>query len=144
MSPEKVSLKLVRGGNEQSVGVLLTRRAAWLDYVDTAPQVRLKQWTFAVDVRDDSLDVIVRGTPSPPISGIGFVEEQGIAIPAGYTLDPPIEAAVVAEMLMLSLGDLALLHVDGTYEHIAADCFVQARRSAVRLSLAAASIDSGA
>jgi hypothetical protein len=43
-----------------------------------------------------------------------------------------VEAVVLRELLCLTAGDVALLHVSGDYELVAAANFVQATRSAVR------------
>lgn len=142
--PSRMTLKLMRGGGEQLANVLATSGSAWLDYAQVAPQVRLKHWAFAVDVRQGESQVIVRGAPLPPIPGNLFVEQHGVACPAGFTLDPPIENSVIAASLKLSAGDLVLLHVDGSYELIAAQQFAQATRSAVRLSLASLGFEAGA
>jgi hypothetical protein len=74
----------------------------------------------------------VRGQPLPPLSGERFVECEGVAIPAGWHWSPNVEAVVLRELLCLTAGDVALLHVSGDYELVAAANFVQATRSAVR------------
>ena len=67
--------------------------------------------------------------------GRGFVEHLGIAVEAGWTWLPPVDHTVLAEILSLESGDLALIQTDGTWEHIRSGDFVRAARSAVRLSL---------
>ena len=73
----------------------------------------------------------------PSIAGVRFVETHGVAIEAGYRCQPPIDAAIARTVLDLAEGDLGLLHGDGRFDHIAAEHFVQATRSAVRLSVGA-------
>ncbi|MCA9267561.1 MAG: hypothetical protein KDA41_03785 [Planctomycetales bacterium] len=142
--PSPVSIQLVRGGAPAPPNVLVTTGARWLEYAATAPQVRLRQWSFAVDDCEGVVRVVVRGAPSPPMSGSSYVERHGVASPVGYAWDPPVAPEVIREKLRLADSELVLLATDGTHERIAADRFVQATRSAARLSLSFADAKSGA
>ena len=62
--------------------------------------------------------------------------QDGIALPCGWAFDPPVEARVLARLLRLGAGDLALFHEDASWERVAHEDFVSASRSAVRLTLA--------
>jgi hypothetical protein len=128
---ERVALELVRSEWPQSTNVLVAPFAAWRQYAERAPRIRLQRWTFAVS---DDLRVVIRGTPSPPLAGTHFVETAGVALPAGWTWALALDAPVRRAAFELADGDLALLACDGTYERIAGDAFVAATRSAVRLS----------
>jgi hypothetical protein len=141
--PPPTAIRLVRGGAAREPNVLVAAGQRWLDYATSAPRVRLQRWSFALDGSGGGLRVVVRGAPLPPIPGQALVEACGVAVPAGYTWDPPLDAEVLRDALQLAGGDLALLFADGTHERIAAEQFVQATRSAVRLSLAAEHIASG-
>lgn len=143
VTPQRVMLKLVRGGAMESPNVLVISGAQWLTYAESAPAVRLRQWSFAVDVNDREIRVVIRGTPLPPISGQAFVAQCGIAAPVGFHWQPPVDAEVLRDTFALNPNDLIVLHPDGTQERIAADKFVQATRSAVRLSLRSLSIVGG-
>ena len=85
--------------------------------IDTNTQARLDRWHFAVasDGR-----VVVRGAPLPPMPGILYCEEEGVAVPVGFAFSPRVESAVVGELLELQPHDLALFHADGSWERIAA------------------------
>lgn len=133
--PSRVAIRLVRSPVEQTPNVLLAAPGDWLQCGVTAPQVRLAQWSFAVESGAKVARVVIRGAPRPPIPGTAFVERRGIAVPAGFTWDPPLDVAVLEQSLSLSSGDLALLHCDGTYDRIPAESFVRATRGAIRLSL---------
>jgi len=128
---EGVPVRLVRSSSPCEANVLLVSLVAWRDYGVNAPQVRLERWSFAVS---DAGDVIVRGLPLPPLPGQAFVEWEGVAVPAGWYWDPPVDAAVLRDVLGLASGDLALLHPDGAWDRVPADVFVRAVRSAIRLS----------
>ena len=79
--------------------------------------------------------VAIHGTPLPPLPGRMFCETDGVAAQAGWTWTPAVEARIVRQVLGLAKGDLALLHADGSWEHLRAGGFVAATRSAVRLTL---------
>jgi hypothetical protein len=132
VTEQRLSLQLVRGGTPAEPALLRVPLQAWHDYAVRAPQVRLEHWTFAVS---RSSDVLIRGTPLPPLKGERFVEEAGIAVPAGWTWTPAVEATVVREAFGLHPAELALWSADGTWDRIADENFVKATRSAVRLSV---------
>jgi hypothetical protein len=125
---------LVPSEAEGEPNVLVTSRACWLAYGGNAPQARLDRWSFAMETTGR---VAVRGRPLPPIAGTRYIEQEGVAAPAGWSWVPRLSAQVVREALQLDAGDLALLHDDGTWDYIAAEDFVRATRSAIRLSCGA-------
>jgi hypothetical protein len=127
----KASLAMVRCHVPKDSNVLWTIASAWHEWALSASQVRLRNLAFAATA--DS-EVVVRGTPMPPIKGRRFVECDGVAVEAGWTWSPPLDAGVVREALELARNGLALLHSDGTWDHIPAEAFVHATRSAVRMS----------
>jgi hypothetical protein len=128
---QRVPVRLVRSRWLADPNVLMTSSQLWQDYAVWAPQVRLDRWAFAVGPRSD---VVVRGEPLPPIKGRRFVERHGVAVAAGWTWTPPVEAAVLSQALKLREGDLALLHADAEWDFVRGDDFVRASRSAVRRS----------
>ena len=127
----KIYLRLERGWPVREANVLLTDAGAWRRYAADAPQVRLHALAFAMC---DAAYVLVRGTPLPPIAGLRFVEQHGVAIPAGYTWSPALDNMVVRQSLRLESGDLAIVQADGSWDRVRGDDFVRATRSAVRLS----------
>ena len=126
---DRVPLTTVRSTSIEEPAVLLTTFDGWRDYAVTAPQVRLDRWYFAASADGRT---IIRGRPVPSIPGERFVERDGIAIPVGWSSSPPVDAAVIRQLLELEADGLALLHRDGSWERILADNFVRATRSAVR------------
>ncbi len=132
----KIVLELIRCHIPSEPNVLVTTWATWSDYAKEAAQVRLDPLSFAMT---NGERVTIRGTPLPPIRGRRFVQRQGIAAPVGWTWTPPVDADVVREILRLETNDMALLQANGAWEHILADEFVQASRSAVRISMGDAS-----
>jgi hypothetical protein len=132
--PGQIALRLEPSAEEERPNVLLTAAEAWLNYASEAAQVRLDRWTFALDAEGRA---VVRGWPSPPIAGTHYVEQQGVAVQAGWRWTPRVDADIVRDALHLSTGDLALLHGDGTWDFIGGEHFVRATRSAIRLSCGA-------
>ena len=129
---QTAALRLVRSDVEKEAAILLTTAEIWRAYAVEAPQVRLERWRFALAADGR---VAVHGRPLPPLPGSRWVEEQGIAVPAGWTWSPAVAATIIREVFGLAAGDIALWHEDGSWEHIRADDFVKASRSAVRKSV---------
>lgn len=133
LAPAKVPLRLVRAEAWEEPGVLVTPGATWLRYAAGAPAVRLDRWTFAVSEDGRAL---IRGAPLPPIPGVRSVEHDGIAVPCGLAIAPPVPPDVLRHVLGLAPGDLALFDETGAWERVPARGFVRASRSAVRASCA--------
>ena len=125
----RVPLQLVRSTSVEDPSILQTTVNRWKVYGAGAPRVRLDRWYHAAA---DDRRVIVRGTPLPPLPGVRLVERQGIAVEAGWTWSPAVDAATIRHLLALQPNDLALLLPDGTWQLIAAADFVRASRSAIR------------
>ena len=126
----RVSLSLVRSGTVQPTELLCLARGDWLAYAATAPQARLDRLTFATC--DGQTAVL--GKPLPPIRGVGYWMQSGVAAPVGMTWSPAVNANVLRDVLQLQEGDIALLEPDGEYCVIRSDQFVGASRSAARLT----------
>jgi hypothetical protein len=131
-APPRVRLTLVRCGEEREPSWLLTDLESWARYAATAPQVRLARLAFAANGQGQ---VIVRGSPLPPLAGQRLVEQAGIAVPSGWTWTPAVDATVVRDVFLLAAGDSALWLADGSWFKIGSSDWVQATRSAARLSL---------
>lgn len=134
---EPVALRLVRDSVVREPNLLQTALATWVDYATTAPQIRLQRWSFAANEQGK---VLIRGVPLPPLPGRQLVETESIAVEAGWTWFPSVEAAVLRRKFEAATGDLLLLQpgADGEaiIDMISASAFVQATRSAVRLTAA--------
>ncbi|HEY2587416.1 MAG TPA: hypothetical protein VGI81_16850 [Tepidisphaeraceae bacterium] len=131
--PGRVALRLERADQESPATLLLMTIESWTAYATGAPAVRLAPLMMAscADGR-----VVVRGTPLPPVRGTRFTLNEGIAIPCGLRVMPPIDAAVLKELLGLADGDIALFHPDGSYQRIDAASFARATRGGARQTLA--------
>lgn len=130
----KIPLSLVRDTQLRNVSALLTTIDVWQDYALAAPQVRLNPLQFAMN---SQRQVLIVGTPLPPLAGERFWEEQGLFLAAGWTWSPAVDAALVREALQLTPNDVALWHAD-RWELLRRSDFVAARRAAVRASAAGA------
>jgi hypothetical protein len=126
--PGAAPLTLVRSTEfEESTGLVLALDA-WAGWCEHAPLVRLERLSFAAS---SDCRVYVRGEPLPPLPGTYFVERDGLALPAGWKLDPALEPACLARGLGLAPGDVALF-AHAAWERIEAANFVRASRSAAR------------
>lgn len=128
-----VKLQLVRDAIFRDPDILICSLSDWLRYAESAPQIRLDAWAFAVS---ETHEVVVRGMPLPPLPGERWVHHDGILVPAGWIWSPPWSASSLRRHLGVSSGDL--VRICGTaqlhYEIIASEFFVKASRSAVRLT----------
>ncbi len=76
----------------------MTTANAWANFAGGAAQVRLSSLRFAM--AEDGRVAIV-GLPLPAIPGVFYCAFQGIAAPAGWIWSPPVDAAVLGELLGL-------------------------------------------
>ncbi len=129
--PQRLAIRLVRCATPLPANALLTTADLWQQYAATAPGVRLRALRFAQAANGQ---VLIVGSPLPPLPGTRYVEVAGIALPAGFACEPAVDPAVLGRLLVLDAGDIALFNQEARYQRIAAEHFVRARRSAVRMS----------
>lgn len=125
------TLRSERSDVEAAANAALLSWADWSRYAVAAPRVRLDRWRFA---RDGGDRVLVCGTPLPPLPSAPYVEQDGVALPAGWRLVPRLPSAAVARILNLAAGDVALFASDGSWERLRGEDFAAASRAAIRLS----------
>lgn len=128
-----VKLQLVRDPIFRDPDILICSLSDWLRYAESAPQIRLDAWAFAVS---ETHEVIVRGMPLPPLPGERWVHHEGILVPAGWIWSPPLSASSLRRHLGVSSGDVVRISGETQlhYEIVASEFFVKASRSAVRLT----------
>lgn len=126
-----ILLNLVRSDSPVEANLLKVGWSIWRDYAISAPQIRLNQWEFAVS---DNGEALIRGRPVAPLPGIRYVEQSGIAVPAGWRLEPPIAEASLHQAMSLGPGTIAVISEAGMMDVIPDSEFVSATRSAVRLT----------
>ncbi|QDT41683.1 hypothetical protein Pan241w_17460 [Gimesia alba] len=132
ISTERIALELKRSQTTQPANVVVTSLVQLSEFVSHCAQVRLAPLLYVVDAQQRA---VIYGSPLPPIEGTHFCESKGVAVEAGWTWTPPVNAEVLRDLFQLSKGDLVLLHSDQSREVIRADQFVRLSRSSVRLSL---------
>lgn len=115
----------------RSANLLMTTMDILHDYVDEAPQTRLFRLRFAAsgDGR-----VAIYGEPLLPLSGKFYHCAEGVAVPLGYRIEPTLGGAALTETLSLAPAEIALFHLDGSFERLRQDDFLQLTRSAARLT----------
>jgi hypothetical protein len=126
----RAAFRVVRTAGEREATVLVTDLDTWVAFSLRAAAVRLRPLSFAVAA---DRRTVVRGRPLPPIQGVRYAERDGIAVPCGFEIWPPL-GGLLLQLLQLAPGDLALFDVAGTYEPIRGEHFVAATRSAARLT----------
>ena len=128
---ERITLKLVRSSTPMSANLMQTSWERWRTYAIMAPAIRLTRLGFAVS---ENSAVLIRGTPLPPIPGRLFIEDRGIIVPLGWQFVPNVGSTVVRQLLNLNEMEMALFCEDGSFERVPETAFVQATRSAVRMT----------
>ncbi|MBO0358102.1 hypothetical protein J0X19_09120 [Hymenobacter sp. BT186] len=111
---------------------LLTTLPAWKAYADTAPEIRLQQLRFAVSATNE---VVVLGTPLPPIPGRELWLCESLLLPAGLDFETPLLALLLARKLNPHNDALLLFSPTGEWERVERRFLLPASRSAVRLTL---------
>ncbi|UOQ70446.1 hypothetical protein [Hymenobacter cellulosilyticus] len=124
-------VRLLPSGRAEAGAALLTTLPEWLAYAETAPEIRLRGLRFAVSGEGQ---VLVLGTPLPPVMGQEYWQQHGLLLPAGFDLEAPLLAPLLARKLNPTADGVVLFGADGRWEQILAEDLVPVTRSAVRLT----------
>ena len=125
----RIELRLVRSTVERAVSLIETTIDLWHRWAAEAPELRLKSLRFAAAADGR---VLVQGEPLPPLPGTRYAVSDGIAVPAGWSWAPAIDATIVRQVLELESNQTVLLRTEGPWEIVDEGSFVRARRSAAR------------
>ncbi len=128
---ERITLKLSRSSRPMLANLMQTSWERWHAYAIQAPAVRLNRLGFAVS---ENAAVLIRGTPLPPLPGRLFFEDSGIIVPLGWQFVPNVGPIGVRQLLKLNETEMALFSEEGSFERLPETAFVQASRSAVRMT----------
>lgn len=127
--PRPIPLKWVRGGTPRESELLETTLSALLNWAQDAPKIRLDRLRFAVRSRQQ---VLVWGSPLPPIAGTHYVIQGRIASPCGWRWDPELPSESIELWLRAGADSLILLHPDSTFVRLHCEQFVPATPSALK------------
>lgn len=127
-----VLVNIVPSEKEREAAALQTSANAWLAYVSTAPEARLKRLRFAVS---DEQKVFVMGAPLPSIEGDTYWLQNNIFMPSGFDFALPIVSELIFQREKLENQAFLCFNTEGAYFRLDNLDFVLATRSAVRLSL---------
>jgi hypothetical protein len=130
--PGRSGLRLVRSAEEKTANVLLTNLNSWLEFASRAPEIRLRQLRFAASAAGE---VIICGTPLPAIPGRRYVEQEGIALPAGFAWAPGVSRQILRQLLQAADDALVLWYEDGSIVYLHPEQLVPASRSGVRATV---------
>jgi hypothetical protein len=124
-------VKLVPSGRAEAGGALVTDLLVWQQYAATAPEVRLQGLRFAASENDQ---VLVLGTPLPPVPGKEYWLTHNLLLPAGFDFELPLAAGLLAAKLNPRNDAVLRFGPDGSWEKIPKEALVSASRSAARLT----------
>ena len=132
-APPRTGLRLVRSGQERRPNVLLLDFGVWKTFALQAPELRLRPLKFAVSSRSEA---VIWGLPLPALPGRLFVEESGVAVPAGFTWWPQVSSGVLRQMFQAADEALVLWDEKGV-RRLHAEQLIAVSRGAVRATAAA-------
>jgi hypothetical protein len=124
-------VRLVPSDRAEAGGALATSLSVWQQYAATAPEVRLLGLRFAASANDQ---VLVLGTPLPPVPGKEYWSTHDLLLPAGFDFELPLAAGLLAAKLNPRNDAVLLFGTDGSWEKIPKEVLVPASRSAARLT----------
>lgn len=127
----KISIRIVPTENIRESTGLLTTLDLWKRYAETAPAVRLNRNRFAVSGKNE---VMIIGTPLPSLPGKEYWSVNDIFLPAGYDFEIPLVAGFLRAKLNVAKDEIILFDEEGNWQRIEKNFFVEAKRSAVRLT----------
>ena len=128
---EKIEIKIVVSAKERKGTALLTTLSAWKEYADMAPASRLMTVKFAVSEKNE---VLIIGSPLPPLPGKEYWETQNILIPCGYDFQINMLPSFINKKWNDDKKAILLFYADSKWQRIEKNYFVQGKRSAVRLT----------
>jgi hypothetical protein len=124
-------VKLVPSGRAEAGSALVADLWVWQQYAATAPEVRLQGLRFAASEHDQ---VLVLGTPLPPVPGKEYWLTHNLLLPAGFDFELPLAAGLLAAKLNPRNDAVLRFGPDGSWEKIPKEALVPASRSAARLT----------
>ncbi|MEI6948298.1 hypothetical protein V9K67_13965 [Paraflavisolibacter sp. H34] len=122
------TVQLVPSARFHEGAALLTDREGFRCWAEGAPQVRLQALRFTVSEQQ----VLLLGTPLPPLPGKEYWQSGSVLLPCGYDFDPPLLARLLAARFNAGGDAYLLFDPDGSWERVPFDCFAPLSRSAAR------------
>jgi len=126
-----IPIRLVPSTQTREGAALLTSLTAWKHYAETAPAIRLAPLRFAVS---ESNEVFITGHPLPPLPGREYWACGNILLPGGYDFELPLVKDFISEKHCPAADAIIVFDTYGHWQAIAYSCFVEAKRSAIRLT----------
>lgn len=107
---EKIAIEIVKSEIEREAFALMTNIATAKEYIQNAPEVRLKSlhWTVLED------KILLLGTPLLPIKGTAFWKNDQAFLPTGYDFELPILFDVIANRINANGENIMLWQSDSS------------------------------
>ena len=128
---QRVTLKLVSSSQPKTVNLLRLNLPDLVNWVERAPAIRFDGLKYACSEKEV---ILVMGAKLPSLSAERFVATDGLAVPAGWQLDPPVSVRVVKSIVGAPANSIVMINRDGTAETIELNHFVNLSRASVRLT----------
>lgn len=126
--PSGIRITLGRSAQEVAPNALLTTLTHWSRFGAEAPALRFHGLQFAAN---DAGQVFVAGEILPPLPGKYYSVRDGMAVPAGFAVQPSVEPEMLRQRLGIPAGSLLIFFEDGSFTSIHVEQWVSATRSAI-------------
>lgn len=127
---EKIPVQLIPSDTEHDAVALLTDLDTAKQYMDTAPEVRLKALYWSIL----SQKVLILGSPILPIKGHTFWQYKNMILPTGYDFELPIVKDTILKKINPDYESIILWQTNGTYINIPRADFSPLSISSFRLT----------
>jgi hypothetical protein len=126
---EVMEIALVPSEKMAEVSGLRCKRADFQAWAESVSALRIHAVRFAAAA---SGVVFVLGDLLPPIPGRAFWKREGLLLPAGFDLEFPLLAPMIAARCNPNGEGVVVMEADGRWECIDSKLFVVATRSGIR------------
>jgi hypothetical protein len=134
---QKVDVTLIPSTVERRGNAVLTTLKTWKEYAESVSAVRLAVLKFAVSANNE---VLVIGNPLPSLPGKEYWLYNNILLPCGYDFEVPFVSTFLNSNILSGNEGVILFNTNSKWQLIDESLFVEAKRSAIRLTNPVASL----
>lgn len=137
----KVNIRLQETSRLRETNMIHAATNDWLEFGIAASELRLKPLIWTMDASQPDT-VFIRGTPLPPLPGMQYVEQDGVAVPAGFHWRPEVSAETLRRSLGTAANEMVILRRDPEqssggvmWTRVPRTAWLPGKRSTIRLVL---------
>jgi len=130
-TPQPLFIRLIPSQKPEKGTLLKTDLKTWQQFAETTLEVRLQRLQFAVS---ENGNVLIWGTPLPPIPGEEFWENKHSFLPCGWEFEHSILGDLVQQKWNMERDAVLIFDKEGEWQRIEKENFVKGSRSGIRLT----------